>query len=163
MRKNCGTCGFTLIELIVVVSILTVLSTLGIAAFINYSRTQALNEAVSDVATMLQTAKKVVICPGGCPAGAAAYDYALNAVCAGNDELIEEKILPSGICFGLCASIRSFSEESFFFPVLTGGAVVAVDGISGPSVRILIGHRDFTRVPQLKFIRVYSDGRILSN
>ncbi|MBI2622793.1 MAG: prepilin-type N-terminal cleavage/methylation domain-containing protein [Candidatus Levybacteria bacterium] len=176
--------GFTLIELIVVVSILAILSTLGIAAFVNYSRTQALNAAALDVVTMLQTAKsraqsqikpggvcasspldgyKVVICPGGCPVRATEYGYELNAVCAGNDELIEERILPRGICFRLCASLSGRPEQSFFFSVLTGGAVFAEDRVirSVSPLRILIGHRDFIRVSQLKSIRVYSDGRIV--
>lgn len=179
--------GFTLIEFIVVLSIIAILSTLGIVAFVNYSRIQALNAAASDVATILQTAKsraqsqvkptsgvcsgpsapaltgyKVVVCPGGCPAGATEYVYKLDAVCDSSSQTIEEKKLPRGICFsGVCASVNRWPEESFFFPILTGGAVVAVDGVPG-SVRILINHRDFKTNSRAKNIRVYSDGRIVS-
>lgn len=132
MRKNCGTCGFTLIELIVVVSILTVLSTLGIAAFINYSRTQALNEAVSDVATMLQTAKsraqsQVKPTSGACASSpldgyrvtfsSASPTYKLEVVCGGNtlSPPIETKNLPQDIAF-----VNLTSEIPLLFEVLSG-------------------------------------------
>ncbi|MBI2430425.1 MAG: prepilin-type N-terminal cleavage/methylation domain-containing protein [Candidatus Levybacteria bacterium] len=49
--------GFTLIELIIVIAVTAVLSVIGIAAFVSYSRTQALNAATQDVVTMLQVAK----------------------------------------------------------------------------------------------------------
>ena len=49
--------GFTLIELMVVFSILAVLSTIGVAAFVSFSRTQTLNAAASDIKSMLNLAK----------------------------------------------------------------------------------------------------------
>lgn len=49
--------GFTLIELIVVFSIMSILALIGIAGFVNYSRVQALNSAVADIKTMLSSAR----------------------------------------------------------------------------------------------------------
>lgn len=53
--------GFTLIEIIIVFSVLAIVSVTGIAAFLNYSRSQTLNTAVSDVTTMLNVAKSRAI------------------------------------------------------------------------------------------------------
>lgn len=54
-RKNGA--GFTLIELLWSIAIASILSSVGIAAFFTYSRTQALNAAVSEFTTTLQLAK----------------------------------------------------------------------------------------------------------
>jgi prepilin-type N-terminal cleavage/methylation domain-containing protein len=53
-KKNAG---FTLIELIVAVTIMALLSTFGIAGFVSYSRAQSLNTATQDFVTALQSAK----------------------------------------------------------------------------------------------------------
>lgn len=49
--------GFTLIEIIIVFSVLAIISVTGIAAFLNYSRSQTLSTATAEVVTMLNTAK----------------------------------------------------------------------------------------------------------
>lgn len=49
--------GFTLIELLVVFSVLVILSVVGIASFVDYSRTQTVQSATNDLVTMLQVAK----------------------------------------------------------------------------------------------------------
>lgn len=49
--------GFTLIELLVVFSVIVMLSVVGVAAFVDYSRTQTVQSAANELATMLQTAK----------------------------------------------------------------------------------------------------------
>lgn len=49
--------GFTLIEIIIVFSVLAIISVTGIAAFLNYSRSQALSAATAEIVTMLNTAK----------------------------------------------------------------------------------------------------------
>lgn len=152
--------GFTLIEFIVVLSILAIVSTLGIVAFANYSRIQALNAAASDVLVMLQTAKSRAqsqVKPASCITPplvgyqiiiSSASIYRLEVVCgdARNVSPIEEKTLPVNISFS-SGSLGS----SFLFNILTGGVEGAVLG--GTSF-IINGYN------QAKTITVYSDGRI---
>src|SRR3990167_1262351 len=49
--------GFTLIELLVAFVVIAVLSTIGIASFVSYSRSQALTQATNDLATTLTVAR----------------------------------------------------------------------------------------------------------
>ena len=49
--------GFTLIELLVVFSIITVLSGIGVASFVNYSRSQAVDNSYKEFKTTLFTAR----------------------------------------------------------------------------------------------------------
>lgn len=154
--------GFTLIEFIVVLSIIAILSTLGIVAFVNYSRTQVLNAAASDVVTMLKTAKsraqsqvKPTLCITPPLVGykvviPSARIYRLEVVCgdARNVSPIEEKTLPANISFS-SASLGS----SFLFNILTGG----VEGASSGGTSIVINGYS-----QTKTITIYSDGRIVA-
>lgn len=105
--------GFTFIEIVVAISVMAILSTVGLASFVNYSRMQALNTVVYDFSTMLNKAKsrtlsqaiqngngenmcgtdaftgyKVLICTGPAPLepciNSKGNDYELNIVCAGS-------------------------------------------------------------------------------
>lgn len=49
--------GFTFIELIIVFSITAILSTVGLASFVDYNRRQTLNTSVYDLVTLLNQAK----------------------------------------------------------------------------------------------------------
>ncbi|HSX40636.1 MAG TPA: prepilin-type N-terminal cleavage/methylation domain-containing protein [Candidatus Saccharimonadales bacterium] len=49
--------GFTLIELLIVIAVVGLFSTLGVAAFIQYNHSQALGSATSTVVNMLTTAR----------------------------------------------------------------------------------------------------------
>ena len=51
--------GFTLIELIVVFTVIAILSTIGTVSFVSYSRTQTLNQATSDLVQTLNLAKSL--------------------------------------------------------------------------------------------------------
>jgi prepilin-type N-terminal cleavage/methylation domain-containing protein len=51
--------GFTLIELIVVFTVMAILATIGTASLVSYSRTQTLNQATSDLVQTLNTAKSL--------------------------------------------------------------------------------------------------------
>lgn len=160
---NSCTCqkGFTLIEFIVVLSIIAILSTLGIVAFVNYSRVQALNAAASDVTTMLQTAKSRAqsqVKPSLCVAPPlvgykvvipTSLIYRLEVICGDERNIftIEEKTLPANISFS-----PSSLGSSFLFNILTGGVEGAVS--AGTSIAIS-GHG------QTKTITIYSDGRIV--
>lgn len=119
--------GFTLIELMVVLSVTAVLGTLGIAGFVIYNQVQVLQSATSDVVTVLNLAKSRAqsqIKPSGCIGGLNGYKvvittprtYTLYARCSISlDVKIEEqnKLLPASLSFEL--------SKSFFFPIQTGG------------------------------------------
>lgn len=49
--------GFTLIELIIVFSIMMILSTIGIASFVTYSHSESVNTTIQDIKTVLFTAR----------------------------------------------------------------------------------------------------------
>jgi prepilin-type N-terminal cleavage/methylation domain-containing protein len=59
-RKNLfHNTGFTLIELVVVFTVMAILSTIGVASFVSYSRSQALDQAANDLVQALNTAKSL--------------------------------------------------------------------------------------------------------
>lgn len=145
--------GFTLIELVIVFSVLGILSVSGLAAFVNYSRTQELNSSASNVQTTLQvarsraqsqvkpaacgsgtlTAYRVLICGKvGYPCTDADNTYELQVVCNGTAYLVEGKTLPSNITFA------SDTAASYTFQVLTGG--VKVDGGTNTGTIVLNGY-----------------------
>ena len=136
--------GFTLIEIIVVVTVMAILSTIGLASFSEYNHSQTLGAVTLDVYTMLNTAKsraqsqvkpstclapntldgyKVSICGplSSCTIGST-DDYQLQAVCSGVGTRIDGKNLPQNISF------VSSQGKSFLFPVIKGGATVDLDG-----------------------------------
>lgn len=49
--------GFTIIEVLVVFSIIAILSTIGIASFASYSKTQQMNETANDLKLMIHQAR----------------------------------------------------------------------------------------------------------
>lgn len=125
--------GFTLIELMVVLSVTAILSTLGIAGFTTYSQIQALQSATNDVATILSLAKSRAqsqVKPSALCDSFNTLDgyrveisepksYTLYLRCSGIDKEISEeaKVLAGNINFG--------SSVSFFFPIQTGGVQTA--------------------------------------
>lgn len=126
MKKSSG---FTLIELSIAISILAILTTAGLAAFVNYSRTQALQTAAYDLRTTLNLAKSrsfSQVKPAQC--GNQTLDgykvaiyitsnsYELIALCAGNVYVAKSTTFPSGI-----AVTSDSTSTSFFFPVISGG------------------------------------------
>ncbi len=157
--------GFTLIELIVAISVIAILSTAGIASFVTFSQRQALATATFDVVTMLNTAKSRALSqvkpstpPGnGCITNAlngyvvnidilGGTTYTLLARCLGApDTLVQTGKLPIGIAFGP-------STTTFFFQVQTGHVVS-----TGTQIRIN-GYSS-----QSKTITVTSDARIQVN
>ncbi len=127
--------GFTLIELLWSIAIASILSSVGIAAFFTYSRTQALNAAVSEFTTMLQLAKfraQSQVKPKGCSDSNYSLDgyrvdvnvltggYQLIAQCSGNDyPILNQNKLPQQMSF---TCLSDASHPYFFFQVLTGAA-----------------------------------------
>lgn len=131
--------GFTLIELVVAFSVIAFLSTVGIASFVNYSRSQALVVSTKDLVNVLNLAKSRSLsqvlassqCPGqsligyevrlcgfSTPTCLSEGDYELNIACSGNIfSPVETKKLPVGISF----DENQTTTTSFLFPILTGG------------------------------------------
>lgn len=132
--------GFTLIELLFVFSIFSILSTMGIASFVSFSRAQLLSAAAFDVSTMLQVAKsraasqvipvecgtdqltgyKVLICGLSTSTCSMQQTFELRALCGTIPPVIQRKTLPIGITFDQSTT----TSTSFLFHILSG----AVDG-----------------------------------
>src|SRR3989344_5628569 len=49
--------GFTLLELIIVFSVIAIVSTVGVASFVNYNKAQSLNTSYLDLVNSLNTAR----------------------------------------------------------------------------------------------------------
>jgi len=119
--------GFTLIELMIVISITALLGVLAMAGYSNYNKSQVLQTSVNDVVSMLNLAKSRAqsqIKPPQCTdvlngyrvkISEASSEYALYVSCGANDDhkiVEEDKSLPLGLSFS--------NDSSFFFPVQTG-------------------------------------------
>lgn len=139
--------GFTLIELLWSIAIGAILSTIGIAAFLNYSKTQALSAAVGDVSSLLQLAKsraqsqvkpdicgnteqfngyQVVICSiGSCLSVDA--DYELDVMCGGvsKSPSISKKKFPTNIT----VDTEKTTVRGILFNVISGN--VTFTGANG--------------------------------
>lgn len=165
--------GFTLIEMIVVITVIAIISSVGIASFVDYSRNQEVNKAVSDMANILQEARSratsqvkpdVVACRNNtlsryrvalCQTDKTQclginkqnYHYELQVDCEGNYTFIESGKLStsSNISF-----ITSDDGKVFSFPIITGGATAGSIGISGYGKPV-------------KTITIEANGKITSN
>ena len=145
--------GFTLIELIVVFSIIAIISTIGVAAFVGYSRTQTLNQAAFDLSTTLNTAKakassqikpSVSQCSGANVLNGYSVTldtvsnpntYSINVVCSGGTVVLtnpdgtpQTTSLPKSITFA------AGSITNVFFPIftsaVTGTGNIVLSGFS---------------------------------
>lgn len=118
--------GFTLIELMIVLSITAVLGTFGIAGFANYNKSQAIQASASEVVTMLSLARSRAqsqVKPAGCIGDLSGYSvkistpktYTLYVRCSVGPEIKidqQDKVLATNLTFS--------SNVSFFFPIKTG-------------------------------------------
>ncbi len=146
--------GFTFIELIIVMSITAILSTLGIASFLSYSRTQDLQQSTYLLNTYLQTARAnvmaqvkpvgicsgslqsyqvLVCCKGGgtsCPTCLSPNNIELDVTCGNNQpSVVMSALFPPDISI----DDGKTTERSFVFIPLTGG----VKSISGSVIVVL--------------------------
>lgn len=131
--------GFTILELIVVFAIIAILSTVGIAAFVSYGRTQTLQTSVSEVSVLLNLAKsrslsqiKPSVCSSQILNGYQVVislpdKYEMDVVCSGFAYKIQGKTLPTNITFN--------SQGTYFFPILVSGV-----RIQGPATIVLTGY-----------------------
>ena len=124
-------------------SIMAVLSTIGIASFVNYSQSQTLQQAVNDFTTTINTAKARAasqvndVCSGASLSG---YDvvltktahpttdhdsYTLNAICNGVKVPIPPTAkFPSGVSFDSSIFNPPSSPVTVTFSILTGAVSV---------------------------------------
>ncbi len=123
--------GFTLIEMVVVFGVIAILSTVAIAGFVNYNRTQILQTGVSELSSTLNLAKSRAISqtkPQECSQqilngykvvlSVSNNSYSMYAVCSGTFEYkIGQTIyLPQNVAFK-----PDPTSTSFFFPIIVGG------------------------------------------
>ena len=134
--------GFTLIELIVVISVAAAISVVGIAAFVSYNQSQALDTAAADIISMFNLAKsraasqvkpadcsgqtldgyEIRLCgltvPEVCknPDGAS---YELDVRC--NGEVVETPILTGKLPSNVIFDSSLTTSTTYTYSVLTGG------------------------------------------
>ncbi len=115
--------GFTLIELMVALSITAVLGIFGIAGFTKYNQIQVLQSSADNLVNTLNLARSRAISqikPSDCIGQLGGYSvvissnttYELNIVCSGEDFVIQRTILPDKITF-------TKDSARIFFPVLS--------------------------------------------
>jgi len=132
--------GFTLLELLVVFTIIGIISTVSIASFVSYSRGATLKQAELDVSSLLHDAKsraqsqrKPVSCTGTlqgyrvdiCGLSGSSCQtpntFTLSVVCTNATTLITTKQLPTNVSFISSSS----SSSSFTFQTVTNGVIGA--------------------------------------
>lgn len=123
--------GFTLIELIVVFSIIVFLSTVGLASYFSYSQVQILTSSANEFVTTIQLAKSRAnsqvkpperYCSGQLDGYSVVInitnrEYRLGVICGGNasNNPLLTKILPRDITFD------EVTTTNIFFPIIQGG------------------------------------------
>lgn len=127
--------GFTLIELIVVFTVIAILSTIGVASLASYSQAQTLQQSSNDLITTLNTARASAISqvkPSQCLSSTldgysvsinlAGNSYTLNVICSGATiPLTTAKKLSSGISFNPATGTPPTTTTNVFFSLLTSG------------------------------------------
>lgn len=129
--------GFTLIEVLLVFSIISILSVASIFAYSSFSTKQELNNSSQDMLVLLHTAKaktQAQITPDSCTSlqkyqivrcgagpfckttGASTSNYELQAVCSNGTFAVDIKKLAPNVTFD------NSSSTTISFNVLTGGA-----------------------------------------
>ena len=153
--------GFTIVELLFVFSVVSILSTVGVASFVSYSRAQTLSTATQDVTTMLEVAKSRAssqVVPAACGSNRLeGYNvkilnpniFDLHAVCESLSPLMQSKKLPIGISFD--SDTSRTTTTSVTFNILTG----LTQGFGQITMK---GYNEATKV-----IQVDSMGTIMSN
>lgn len=126
MRKFRTPNGFTLIELMIVVAFISILTSLGIAAYSSYNSSQEVQSSASNFESMLSTAKSrslTQVIPASCgnnPVTGYEVDvtlggqqYTLSVDC-GTKQVVTTNNLPPNVDFG------NGSTASTFFTISNG-------------------------------------------
>lgn len=147
--------GFTLLELIVVFSVIAIISTVGLASFVSYSKSQALGQAQNDLINTLSLAKSDAFSQVK-PTQCANYTlenysvtintstwrtYYLKVTCSGNTFTLATTTIPSssGVTINTQAGIPPTTTTSVSFSVLTGG-------VNGVGDIVLSGNNQFKTI-----------------
>ncbi len=140
--------GFTLIELVISITVIATLSTIGIAAFVSQSKASALQSGAAEFYSVLNVAKSRAmsqvkpdnLCIGRTLEGYSVIidsttTFKLYVNCGGNEFLISSGKLPANITF---ASSPDTTSINFFFGVLTnnvqGSGKVTIRGYGNSKV-----------------------------
>lgn len=145
IQLKLGQQGFTLIEIIVVFAIIAILSVIGVAAFVNYSRIQTVEAAAGELSSFLVIAKsraisqvkptaqipqcdnssilngyRVAVCPTSTSdiLCSAAGTYVLGVRCSNADYKLQTGTLPKNVTY-----TPSPTSTSFFYPIISSGVV----------------------------------------
>ncbi len=149
--------GFTLLELIIVFTVIAILSTTGIASFVNYSRAQSLQSAAVKLASTLNLAKSSAssqVKPSQCSGSLNGYQidilstttYSLSVFCP-EVHLIQTTTLPDNGNIKFNLDLGQTTTISVFFPIITSG-------VYGAGNIVLTGHS------QAKTIKIDNEGNI---
>ncbi len=127
LRSFKNSAGFTLLEIIVVFSVIAIIATVGIAAFVNYSKIQTLQTAYLDLKNTLSIAKSYSqsqLKPTECSNVLNGYEvdldlfngkYSLVAKCQGYDKNLKTVSFPTNIKFNNSLTTTS----TLLFPILS--------------------------------------------
>ncbi len=159
LKKNLG---FTIVEIIVVFSVIAILSSIGVAASVNYSRAQSLESAYQNLLTTLNQAKSYSLSqykPNECSNSVLEKylieldvensTYTFSVICESPHE-ISSTNLPKDVAF----SSTEITSRFFEFPILTGGIHADPLTLSPWEIRLLGSDNRY------KIITIYQDGRI---
>jgi len=132
--------GYSLVELLVVISILGVIGTVSIASFVKFNDRQVVEGAVADVSSFYNLARQRALSqirPTQCLANQSlrgyqvvlntlSGSYQLNGLCGNSNYTISQKTLPTGVTF----ATTSPTSITFTVPagVPTGSGIVTING-----------------------------------
>ncbi|HUV43037.1 MAG TPA: type II secretion system protein [Patescibacteria group bacterium] len=148
--------GFTLIEILVVVSVMAILFSLGLAQYMKFNRQQILEQAILELKTDLTDARSKALsgkkeCTEGVFDGVlvdfSPGNYVLYSSCGGGLDLklISDTQLSSGV------KITESPEDGILFKPITGGTDIQEE--SGATITL-------SGYGTTKNLEVYPDGKI---
>jgi len=143
--------GFTLIELIIAISVIAILSLIGIASFINNGKNSTMQSAVNELTAYLIEAKssalsQTLLSSHSCDQLTGYWVYIQNNDNSNTVELVEECNNGDNSVkhYALPQTLSFQNNCSIFFPVLSTGGKINLDGCNdtGPDSNGVIGIKD---------------------